>query len=182
MIIHPTSISDCYLIEPNVIEDHRGRFFESFNKAALEKALNRPLDFVQDNHSVSRKGVLRGLHFQEGAHAQAKLVRVVAGEILDVVVDLRKDSPTYARHLRIRLAADRVQMLYLPRGTAHGSVSLKEDTAFLYKCDNYYHKEAEGGIRFDDEHLNIDWEYPVEDLILSDKDRRLPGFKEWEKC
>lgn len=155
-------------------------FFESFNKAILEKQLGRTLNFVQDNHSRSKKGVLRGLHFQEGPHAQAKLLRVVSGAVLDVVVDLRKNSPSYGQHLSILLTADKFQSLYVPRGMAHGFVSLEDDTLFLYKCDNYYNKDFERGIRFDDKDLGIDWKYPPEQLILSEKDKELPSFKEWE--
>ncbi len=155
-------------------------FFESFNKAALEKELGSVINFVQDNHSHSKKGVLRGLHFQEGPHAQAKLVRVVSGSVLDVVVDLRKNSPTYRQHLSIFLAADQYQLLYIPRGMAHGFLSLEDDTLFLYKCDNYYNKDFECGIRFNDKDLEIDWKYPQSQLILSEKDKELPSFKEWE--
>jgi dTDP-4-dehydrorhamnose 3,5-epimerase len=172
-------LRDCYIIEPEVCRDRRGLFFESFNKDELETLLGSALNFVQDNHSVSKKGVLRGLHFQQGAHAQAKLVRVVHGEVIDVVLDLRKNSSSYGQHYKVRLSAVNRKMLFIPRGMAHGFLSIVHDTIFLYKSDNYYHKESEGGILFNDPDLAIDWEYPERELILSDKDSQWPRFKQW---
>ena len=176
-LVH-TTLKDCYIIEPKEHKDHRGIFFESFNKTILEAALNTPMHFVQDNHSVSKKGVLRGLHFQIGSKSQAKLVRVVKGEVIDVVVDMRKDSATYLKHFKTILTEESKQMLFIPKGMAHGFLALKEDTMFLYKCDAYYDKEAESGILYNDPDLNIDWEFPSIDIILSEKDRALPRLRE----
>lgn len=178
MIVTSTSLKDCFLIEPKVHKDSRGVFLESFNKRVLEKKLGTTLNFVQDNHSVSKKGVLRGLHFQKGRHSQAKLVRVIKGEVLDVVVDLRKESPTYRKCFKIRLSGENNQLVFIPKGMAHGFLALKNDTIFTYKCDEYYHKESEAGIIFNDKDLNIDWKFPVEEMILSEKDRNLPRLKE----
>lgn len=178
MKLIPTNLKDCFIIEPKVYEDIRGIFFESFNKKLLETGLNAPLNFVQDNHSVSKKGVLRGLHFQIGIKAQAKLVRVVQGEVIDVVVDLRKDSPTYLKHFKTTLTAESRHMLFIPKGMAHGFLALKEDTMFLYKCDSYYDTEAESGILYNDADLNIDWEFPADQIILSDKDKKLPLLRQ----
>ncbi|WP_297760155.1 dTDP-4-dehydrorhamnose 3,5-epimerase [uncultured Muriicola sp.] len=172
----PTTLADCFFIEPKVYKDNRGVFFESFNKELLEKELNIPLDFVQDNHSVSAKGVLRGLHFQTGNKAQAKLIRVVKGEVIDVVVDLRKGSPTYLKHFKTILTAESCNMLFIPKGMAHGF--LQDDTIFLYKCDSYYDLEAESGILYNDPDLNIDWEFPANEIILSKKDQELPRLKD----
>ena len=175
-----TTLKDCFIIEPNVYKDNRGVFFESFNKKALEKELNIPLDFVQDNHSVSVKGTLRGLHFQTGDHAQAKLVRVVQGEVIDVVVDLRKQSPTFLKHYKTILTGESRRMLFIPKGMAHGFLALRDNTVFLYKCDSYYDQESESGIFYNDPDLKIDWEFDSDQLILSDKDRELPLLKELE--
>ncbi len=179
MKIQQTEIPDCYVIEPEIHKDHRGVFFESFNKAELEKQLGRPLHFVQDNHSLSKKGVLRGLHFQAGEYAQAKLVRVVRGAVQDVVVDLRRNSPVYGRYLSMELSGTTGKMLYIPRGAAHGFLALEDQTVFLYKCDNYYHKASERGIIYNDPDLGIHWKCPKEQLILSEKDKRLSSFKEY---
>ena len=177
MKLIPTNLKDCFIIDPQVYKDKRGVFFESFNKKALETAMKIPLTFVQDNHSVSKKGVLRGLHFQNGSKAQAKLVRVVQGEVIDVVIDLRKNTTTYLEHFKIKLTAESRQMLFIPKGMAHGFLALKEDTIFLYKCDSYYDKEAESGILYNDPDLNIDWEFPADQIILSDKDQKLPRLR-----
>jgi len=178
VIVTPTSLKDCFLIEPTVHKDSRGIFFESFNKRVLEEELNVSLNFVQDNHSVSKKGVLRGLHFQKGRYSQAKLVRVIQGEALDVIVDLRKDSPTYGNHFKIKLSGENNQLVLIPKGMAHGFLALKNDTIFTYKCDEYYHTESEAGIIFNDEDLRIDWEFSIKDIILSEKDKNLPRLKE----
>ena len=178
MEVKETKLKGCYLINPRVFNDHRGEFFEVFKKNEFEALLGQRLDFVQDNHSVSRKGVLRGLHFQEGENAQAKLVRVVKGEVLDVVVDLREESPTYGQHYKTRLSSTNRKILFIPRGMAHGFLSLTEEAIFTYKCDNYYNMKEEAGIIFNDPDLNIDWEYPTAELILSDKDLELPYFKD----
>jgi dTDP-4-dehydrorhamnose 3,5-epimerase len=176
--ITPTTLKDCVIIEPKVFTDSRGIFFESFNKKILEKELNTQLTFVQDNHSVSVKGALRGLHFQKGNKSQAKLVRVVQGAVLDVVVDLRKDSPTFKKHFKTVLTSESRHMIYIPKGMAHGFIAVQNNTVFLYKCDSYYDKESESGIFYNDPDLNIDWEFDSDQLILSDKDRELPLLKD----
>ena len=178
MIVTPTNLKGCFLIEPEVHKDSRGLFFESFNKLVLEKKLGTTLNFVQDNHSVSKKGVLRGLHFQKGRYSQAKLVRVVQGEALDVVVDLRKTSPTFGKHFKVRLSGESNRLIFIPKGMAHGFLALKNDTIFTYKCDEYYHKASEAGVIFNDKDLKIDWEFPIKDIILSEKDKNLPRLKE----
>lgn len=176
MEITKTHIEGLFILKPTVYEDSRGGFFESFNKRKLEAALKVELNFVQDNHSVSRRGVLRGLHYQLGEMAQAKIVRVVSGSVQDVVVDIRPDSSTYGEHLSIELHAGDRNMIFLPRGMAHGFLALEDDTEFLYKCDNYYDPDAERGIRYDDKTIAISWQLPDEDLILSEKDRTLPNL------
>lgn len=172
-----TALEDCFIIEPIIYKDKRGEFFESFNKRDLEKALGKSLSFVQDNHSVSHRGVLRGLHFQTGNKAQAKLVRVLKGEVLDVVVDLRKESPSYRKSFKTILSEKNKQMLFIPKGMAHGFLSLEDDTVFLYKCDEYYDKESESGIIFNDPELNINWGFPSNKIVLSEKDRKLARLK-----
>lgn len=178
MTISKNNIADSFLITPEVYDDERGIFFESFNQQEFEKALGRPIQFVQDNHSISNKGVLRGLHFQTGKHAQAKLVRVVKGEVIDVILDIRKDSPTFGNHYKVRLSSRNKQMLFIPKGLAHGFLALEEDTVFLYKCDEYYNNQAESGIIYNDPQWKIDWEFPADQIILSKKDSVLPVFNE----
>ena len=172
-----TTLKDCFTIEPVVYTDKRGLFYESYNKEKFEAVLGYPIKFVQDNHSVSQKGTLRGLHFQKGDHAQAKLVRVVRGSVLDVVVDLRPESPTFGKHYKTRLSAAQSTMLFIPRGMAHGFLALENDTVFTYKCDNYYARESESGIHYADPELKIDWEFPEDQLIVSEKDLNLPSIK-----
>ena len=178
MQIKETKISGCFIIEPSIYQDSRGYFSETFNKAKLEELIGIPLEFVQDNQSVSKKHVLRGLHFQKGQYAQAKLGRVVRGRALDVVVDLRNGSPTFGDTFSIELSEQNSLQIFIPKGLAHGFLSLEDQTVFSYKCDAYYHPESEVGIRFDDPDLHIDWGVGKADLILSDKDRDLPFFKE----
>lgn len=174
-----TKLGGGFLIEPTIHEDSRGYFFETFRQSLFsQKGLK--YDFVQDNESKSQKGVLRGLHFQRGAFAQAKLVRVITGSVLDVIVDLRKDSPTFGEHYKVVLSEQNKLQLLVPRGFAHGFLVLENDTIFSYKCDNFYNKDAEGGVLFNDSHLNIDWEMPENELILSDKDKLLPPFSKVE--
>lgn len=151
---------------------------EVFNQRDLEEALGIPFRFVQDNQSVSKKHVLRGLHFQKGPHAQAKLVHVPCGRVLDVVVDLRRESPSFGRHYAVELSGTNNRVLFIPKGLAHGFLSLEDQTVFNYKCDAYYQPGAEAGIRYNDPDLNIDWGIAPDKLILSDKDLELPGFKE----
>lgn len=178
MIITETQLKDCLILQPEVYKDNRGTFFESYNKKQLDAYLGRCIDFVQNNHSISHKGVLRGLHYQVGDKAQAKLVRVVNGAVLDVVVDIRKGSETYGQHVKLQLSAVNKKMVFIPRGMAHGFLSLTDGAEFVYKCDNYYNKEAEAGIIFNDKDLNIDWEFPAEPIICSEKDKGLPAFNE----
>ena len=178
MKIEKTPLADCYIIHDTVHGDHRGYFFESFNRKTFFSETGMDIDFVQDNQSKSQKGVLRGLHFQDGEHAQAKLVRVLQGKVLDVVVDLRKKSPSYGQSFAMELTEDNHQQLFVPRGFAHGFVVLSETAVFFYKCDNYYNKASERGIIFNDTDLAINWELSDADLILSDKDRVLPSFQE----
>lgn len=177
MIATPTPLEGCFMIKPNVFTDNRGMFFESYNKLKFEKAIGQKVDFVQDNQSESKRGVLRGLHFQKGEHAQAKWVRVIKGEILDVVIDLRTDSKTFGQHFTIRLSEDNLKSLFIPKGMAHGFLTLSENATFSYKCDNYYHQASESGIIYNDETLNIDWEISPQNIILSEKDMELTTFK-----
>ena len=165
------------VVEPKVFEDSRGYFFESFNqKLFTDHGIN--CQFVQDNQSKSSYGVIRGLHFQENPHTQAKLVRVLSGSILDVAVDIRKGSPTYGQHFSIELTADNKKQLWVPAGFAHGFSVLSETAVVLYKCDQFYHKPSEGGVRFDDPDLNIDWKIPTNKAVISEKDQQLPSFKD----
>lgn len=168
-----TGIEDLYVIEPRVFGDHRGYFLETYNQSTFKK-LGLNYEFVQDNESFSKYGTLRGLHFQKGEYAQAKLVRVLAGKVLDVAVDLRKGSTTYGKHFSVELSAENKKLFIVPRGFAHGFIVLSEAALFSYKCDNFYNPAHEGGIAYDDESLQIDWIVPVEDIILSDKDLKNP--------
>ena len=169
-----TKLKGCFIIEPSVFNDPRGYFFESFNQSKFNELIGKTIDFVQDNESFSSKGVLRGLHFQTGAYAQAKLVRVVKGTVLDVVVDMRKESPTFSKHFSIELSEDNKRQLFVPRGFAHGFIVLSETAIFSYKCDNFYNKESEQGLRYDDPSLGIDWRLPASEFIISEKDLVLP--------
>lgn len=178
MKVEKTIINGCFSIEPSIFKDTRGYFFESFNQQKFEEILGTAINFVQDNESFSTRGVLRGLHFQKGTHAQAKLVRVIEGEVLDVVVDLRKGSSSYGKVISMILSDTNKKQLFVPRGCAHGFVTLSKKAVFVYKCDNFYHKDSESGIRYDDATFNIDWILPKEALIISEKDKLLPPFKE----
>lgn len=172
-----THIAGLKIFEPKVFADDRGYFYESYNaKSALADGVEQV--FVQDNQSKSTRGVLRGLHYQVAPFGQAKLVRVIEGEVLDVAVDIREGSPTYGEHFSIRLSAENKKQLLVPRGFAHGFVVLSETATFFYKCDNYYSKENEAGIRYDDPALNIDWMIDAKDLILSEKDKVHPFFNQ----
>lgn len=175
MNIEKTDIKDLIIITPTVFEDNRGWFFESYNKNKLSE-VGIDIDFIQDNQSYSKKGTLRGLHYQNPPFAQAKLVRVLQGEIMDVAVDLRKNSTTYGKYFRLLLTAENKKQLLVPQGFAHGFSVLSETAVVLYKCDNYYHKESEGGIRFDDPSLNIDWGMDLSTAIVSEKDLILPDL------
>ena len=178
MIVKETILEGCFVIQPKVIQDKRGYFLESFNQAVFKEGLKRDINFVQDNESYSSKGVLRGLHYQIGDYAQAKLVRVIKGKILDVVVDLRADSPTFSKHISIELSEDNKTQLFIPRGFAHGFLVLSDTAIFSYKCDNFYNKASEGGIIYNDKDLNIDWKLDEKEFIVSEKDLELPTLKE----
>lgn len=172
-----TPIEGLIVFEPKVFYDDRGYFFESFNSRVWEDAgVTRP--FVQDNQARSTIGVLRGLHFQTGEMAQAKLVRVIEGEVLDVVVDIREGSATYGQWYGVRLSSENKRQMYVPRGFAHGYVVLSETAEFAYKCDNFYSKAHESGIRFDDPELKIDWEFDLNQVIVSEKDLVLGFLKD----
>ena len=177
MEVIETKLEGCYILKPRIFEDERGYFIESYNSKTFQKETGLKVDFVQDNESKSSKGVLRGLHYQEGNYAQAKLVRVIKGKVLDVVVDLRPESITYGEHLSVILSGDNKTQLFVPRGFAHGFLVLEDNTIFNYKCDNYYNKESESGIIYNDKTLNIEWGISEEELILSEKDLELPTFK-----
>lgn len=177
MKITKTALDGVVIIEPQVFEDARGYFFESWNKAKMEEAgLN--YDFIQDNQSKSCYGTIRGIHFQKGEFSQAKLVRVLQGTVLDVAVDLRKDSKTFGQHVAVELSAENNRQLMIPRGFGHGFSVLTPTAVFAYKCDNVYNKASEAGMRFDDPALGIDWKVKPEEAVLSDKDKILPFLKD----
>ena len=178
----PTKLEGCFIIEPKLIFDERGYFMESFNEKTFEKATGHKVHFVQDNQSYSSKGVFRGLHYQTGEHAQAKLVRVLNGEVLDVAVDIRPESPTFGQHVSVLLSGENQKQFFVPRGFAHGFLVLSETAVFFYKCDNFYNKESEGGILYNDKTLNIDWQFPESELIISEKDQILPKFENAKKA
>ena len=173
MNIIQTGIEGLVVIEPKVFGDERGYFFEAFNQREFDEKVG-PVRFVQDNESKSRYGVLRGLHFQKGEHAQAKLVRVVSGSVLDVAVDLREGSSTYGKWHAEELTGENHRMIFIPRGFAHGFAVLSEEVVFQYKCDNFYSPSAEGGIAWNDPGLGIDWRLPEADILLSEKDKHHP--------
>ena len=169
-----TKLKGCFILEPKVIQDERGYFLESFNQKTFQEGINQDVVFVQDNQSYSSKGVLRGLHYQCGEHAQAKLVRVLQGEVLDVAVDLRPNSETYGQYEAIKLSGENQKQFFIPRGFAHGFLVLSESATFFYKCDNFYNKEAEGGLLYNDESVAIDWKFSTDQLLISEKDKILP--------
>lgn len=171
-------LEGCYVIDPTIYKDDRGIFFESYQKEEFERFVGHKVDFVQDNYSISKQGVLRGLHFQKGKHAQTKMVRVIKGEVLDVVVDLRRDSETFGQHFKTKLSGDNYKSIFIPKGMAHGFLTLSKEAIFSYKCDAYYCPQAEGGIIYNDPDLQIDWEFPKSTIFFSDKDGLLPRFKE----
>ena len=178
----PTALKDCYIIEPKIIGDERGYFMESFNEKTFEENTGKKVHFVQDNQSFSKKGVLRGLHYQTGEFAQAKLVRVLEGEVLDVAVDIRPDSETYGKSVSVLLSAENQKQFYVPRGFAHGFIVLSETAVFFYKCDNFYNRESEGGISYNDKTLNIDWKLDKSEFIISEKDQILPMLENAKKA
>ena len=175
MEIIKTEIDGVVIIEPKVFGDHRGYFFESFSAKDFNAHV-REVKFVQDNESKSCYGVIRGLHFQKPPHAQSKLVRVVKGRVLDVAVDLRKGSPTFGKHVAVELTEDNHRQFFIPRGFAHGFAGLSEDAVFQYKCDNFYNKESEGSVAWNDPQLGIDWRIPAEKVLLSEKDKLSKGI------
>jgi dTDP-4-dehydrorhamnose 3,5-epimerase len=179
MNVIKTDIEGVVIIEPRVFTDSRGYFFESYNKATFDKEVT-PVNFVQDNESCSTRGVMRGLHFQRPPYSQAKLVRCVRGAVLDVAVDLRKGSPTYGKHVAVELSEDNHRQFFIPQGFAHGFAVLSDTAVFQYKCDNYYHPEADGGISILDGSLGIDWRIDPADAILSDKDKNHPLLADFD--
>jgi dTDP-4-dehydrorhamnose 3,5-epimerase len=172
-----TDIDGVVIVEPKVFEDNRGYFFESYNEAEFNNN-GITAHFVQDNQSKSSFGVIRGLHCQLGKHAQAKLVRVLKGKVLDVAVDARKNSPTYGKHVAVELSEENKRQLFIPRGFLHGFSVLSEEAVFAYKCDNLYCKDAEFGIRYDDEDIGVDWKVPADKVITSEKDRLANKLKD----
>ena len=177
MKVTETNLQGCFIIEPRVFNDERGYFLESFNQSQFNELVSDEVNFIQDNESASTKGVLRGLHYQRGEFAQAKLVRVIEGKVLDVIVDLRPDSKTFGEQFCLELSDNNKKQLFVPRGFAHGFIVLSDTAIFSYKCDNYYNKASEGGILYNDKKLNIDWQLSEDELIISEKDRELPIFE-----
>lgn len=178
MIFEQTTLKDCFLIKPNILFDDRGYFFESFHQQKFNDGIGFDVNFVQDNQSSSTKGVLRGLHYQKGEFAQAKLVRVILGSVIDVAVDLRPDSPTYKKYETFVLTDKNQHQLFIPRGFAHGFLVTSDQAIFSYKCDNFYNKESESGIIYDDPTINVDWGKHDFPFIISDKDIKLQKFTE----
>ena len=179
MKISKTAIDGVVIIEPQVFEDERGYFFESYNQAKMEEA-GLHYNFIQDNQSKSRYGTVRGIHFQKGEFSQAKLVRVLEGTVLDVAVDLRRNSPTFGKYVAVELSAENKKQLLIPRGFGHGFSVLTQTAVFAYKCDNVYNKASEGGIRFNDPDIHVDWKINQEEAVLSEKDKNAPFLKEVE--
>jgi len=177
----PTNLEGCFVLEPKITKDERGYFMESFNESTFKKALGIKIHFVQDNQSFSSKGVLRGLHYQTGDHAQSKLVCVLTGEILDVAVDIRPNSTTFGEYFSVVLSADNQKQLFIPAGFAHGFLVLSDSATLYYKCDNFYNKESEGGIIYNDQTLNINWGEEETNWIISEKDKSLPSLENSKK-
>ena len=180
MEVIKTNIEGVVIIEPKIFKDNRGYFFESFNEKEFKEKV-ADINFVQDNESKSSYGVLRGIHFQAPPFAQSKLVRVVKGKVLDVAVDLRKDSPTFGQWTSVILSARNHKQFFLPQGMGHAFVVLTKTAVFQYKCDNFYNKESEGAIIWNDKSLNIDWKVQEKDIILSEKDKYHPTLEEFNK-
>ncbi|WP_353164640.1 dTDP-4-dehydrorhamnose 3,5-epimerase [Empedobacter brevis] len=172
-----TKLKGCFILEPTVFEDSRGYFFESYNENKLENVLGYKPTFIQDNQSRSSYGVVRGLHMQEGEHAQAKLVRVIEGTVIDVAVDVRLGSETYGQYVAVELSAENKKQLFIPRGFLHGFSVVSEHATFFYKCDNGYNKESEDGVHPLDDDLGIDWQVSMSQMIISDKDQDAQSFK-----
>lgn len=178
MEVIKTAIEGVVIIEPRIFKDARGYFFESFSQREFEEKVSK-INFVQDNESMSSYGVMRGLHFQRPPYTQSKLVRCVKGTVLDVAVDIRKGSPTYGQHVSVELSEDNHRQFFIPQGFAHGFAVLSETAIFQYKCDNFYHPEADGGISILDESLGIDWRIPTDKAILSEKDTKHPLLEDF---
>ena len=178
MNVIKTKIDGLVIIEPKLFVDERGYFFESFNQRDFTSSIG-DITFVQDNESKSSYGVLRGLHFQLPPYAQSKLVRVIEGRVLDIAVDIRKNSPTFGQYVSVELTADNHRQFFIPKGFAHGFVVLSQQAVFQYKCDEFYHPEAEGAIAWNDPAINIDWQIPAEDIILSAKDKIHPVLQDF---
>lgn len=178
MKITETKLKGCFILEPRKFEDERGYFFESFNEKTFNDLTGTNTHFVQDNQSFSTKGVIRGLHAQAGKHAQAKLVRVLKGEVIDVAVDARPNSPTFGQHVAVHLSAENNKQLFISRGFLHGFSVLSEEAVFFYKCDNFYNKESEQGVLYNAPELNIDWGIEAGTEIVSEKDIILPTFNQ----
>ena len=179
MRIEQTPLQDCFIVHEKVHGDARGYFIETFNQRDFKSASGLDIQFVQDNQSRSSKGVLRGLHMQRGAAAQAKLVRVLEGAVLDIAVDLRKGSPSFGQHFAIELTSENRKQFFVPAGFAHGFVVLSESATFFYKVDKFYEPGNEVGIMYNDDDLNIDWKLPTQEIILSEKDKTLGSFAEY---
>jgi len=177
MKVIETEIEGVFILEPRVFGDDRGYFFESFSLKHFEEKVSKTV-FVQDNESKSKYGVLRGLHYQLPPYTQAKLVRVVKGRVLDVAVDIRKGSPTFGKYVAVELSEENKLQFFLPKGFAHGFAVLSEEAIFQYKCDEYYAQDYEGAICYDDPDLGIDWRLPLEDIILSEKDKKHPRLRD----
>jgi len=176
MNIIPTKINECFIVEPSVFKDGRGYFMESFSQKTFSKKTGLNINFVQDNISFSTKGVLRGLHYQVGEFAQAKLVQVLQGKVLDVAVDIRQESTTLGKYIAVELSAENKRQLFIPKGFAHGFLVLSDTALFHYKCDNFYNQKHERAIAFDDKTIGINWNFPENELIISEKDRNNPAF------
>lgn len=177
MTFTESALQGCFIIEPKVLNDDRGYFMESYNLRTFQDKTGITQPFVQDNQSFSTKGVLRGLHYQTGEHAQAKLVRVIQGEVLDVAVDIRPNSPTFGKYESVLLTGENQKQFYIPRGFAHGFLVLSDTALFFYKCDNFYNRESEGGIIYRDASIGIDWQMNLDELLVSEKDAILPELK-----
>lgn len=171
-----TGLQDCFILKPNLFEDQRGFFYESYQQEKFNKLNGSTIHFVQDNMAMSQSNTLRGLHYQKAPYAQAKLVTVISGKVIDVAVDVRKSSPTFGKHIAVELSAKNHLQLFIPAGFAHGYAVLEDNTIFYYKCDQFYHKDAEAGIHPLDTSLNINWSIQTHKAILSEKDKMLPSF------
>ena len=181
MLAIETKLPGVFIIEPRIFSDDRGYFYESFSQKEFEEKVCKTV-FVQDNQSKSSYGVVRGLHFQKGKDAQSKLVRCIKGRVLDVAVDIRAGSPTYGQHVAVELSEDNHRQLFVPRGFAHGFAVLSEEAVFQYKCDNLYAPQSEGSVLWNDEDIAIDWQLPLDKIVLSEKDKKSHRLSELEEC